>query len=65
MWRVIGLSGSLGAVLAYTFAGLIIAAVMLCLSEMVLIRPVAGALTDFLALYVDPALGFATGCSYS
>jgi amino acid permease len=62
--EVIGLAGSLGGLLAYIFAGLVVASVMLCLSEMVSHRSVAGALFDYPSLYVDPALGFATGISY-
>jgi amino acid permease len=50
--------------LAYLFAGAVVASVMLCLSEMVSVRPLAGALVEFPKLYFDPALGFATGIVY-
>ncbi|KAI9700276.1 MAG: Cationic amino acid transporter 2 [Candelina mexicana] len=60
----IGLSGSVGVILSYLFAGLIVTAVMLCLSEMVSVRPVPGAIFEYPKLYVDPALGFAVGFTY-
>lgn len=62
--EVIGLAGSFGAILDYLCAGLVVAAVMLCLAEMISHRPVAGALIDFPTLYFDRALGFATGVVY-
>ncbi|KAI9741128.1 MAG: hypothetical protein M1834_002841 [Cirrosporium novae-zelandiae] len=60
----LGLSGSVGIILAYLFAGLIVMAVMLCLSEMVSVRPVPGAIFEYPKLYVDPALGYAVGFIY-
>lgn len=60
----IGLSGSVGVILSYLFAGLVVTAVMLCLSEMVSVRPVPGAIFEYPKLYVDPALGFAVGFTY-
>ena len=62
--EIIGLAGSLGAVLAYGLAGLIVTTAMLCMNEMASVRPVAGALIDFPRLYFNPALGFATGIAY-
>lgn len=60
----LGLSGAIGIILAYFFAGLIVMAVMLCLSEMVSVRPVPGAIFEYPKLYVDPALGYAVGFIY-
>jgi yeast amino acid transporter len=62
--EVISLAGSLGALLSYLFAGLVVTSVMLGLTEMISIRPVPGALFEFPKIYVDPALGFATGFAY-
>jgi yeast amino acid transporter len=39
-------------------------AVMMCLSEMVSVRPVPGAIFEYPRLYVDPALGYAVGFIY-
>lgn len=62
--QLISISGSLGCVLAFIFAGLIIVAVMRSLAELVSVRPVAGALMDYPHTFVDPALGFAVGVTY-
>lgn len=45
-------------------SALIITAVMRSLAEMVSVRPFAGALMDFPATFVDPALGFTVGVTY-
>lgn len=62
--EIIGLAGSLGAVLSYLIAGIMVICVMLCISEMLSVRPVAGAFFEFPKIYVDPALAFATGWAY-
>jgi amino acid transporter len=62
--ELIGLSGSAGCVIAYAVAGLIVTAVMRSLSELVSVRPISGALMDYPAVFVDPALGFACGLTY-
>ena len=61
---LISISGSAGCVLAYTVSAFIVTAVMRSLAEMVSVRPFAGALIDFPATFVDPALGFAVGVTY-
>jgi amino acid permease len=62
--ELIAISGSLGCVLAFIFAGLIITGVMRSLAEMVSVRPLSGALMDYPHTYVDEALGFAVGITY-
>ena len=62
--QIIALSGPVGALIAYLFAGLTIFAVMRSLAEMVSVRPVSGALMDFPGVFVDEALGFAVGFMY-
>ena len=62
--EIIALAGGPGAVIAYVVAGSIVVSVMLCLSEMVSIKPCAGALFDFPAQYYDNALAFASGWAY-
>ncbi|KAF6221837.1 hypothetical protein HO133_001805 [Letharia lupina] len=57
--QIIALSGPVGALLAYLFAGLTIFAVMRSLAEMASIRPVSGAIMDYPDVFVDEALGFA------
>ncbi|KAF6233808.1 hypothetical protein HO173_008020 [Letharia columbiana] len=62
--QIIALSGPVGALLAYLFAGLTIFAVMRSLAEMASIRPIAGAIMDYPDVFVDEALGFAVGVTY-
>ena len=62
--ELIGISGSLGCVISFICAGLIVIAVMRTLAEMVSVRPVSGALIDYPHTFVDPALGFAVGCLF-
>jgi amino acid transporter len=57
--------GSVGGPLSYIIAGGIVACVMYTLSEMVACRPLTGAIIDFPHTFVEPALGFAVGASYS
>lgn len=62
--EVIALSGPVGALLAFIFAGLVIFSVMRCLAEMVSVRPVTAPLIDFPHTFVDEALGFTVGIMY-
>jgi len=61
---LISVSGSAGCVIAYTVSAFMVTAVMRSLAEMVSVRPFSGALMDFPATFVDPALGFAVGVMY-
>ncbi|MCJ1246585.1 hypothetical protein MMC30_003794 [Trapelia coarctata] len=62
--RILGLAGGLGAILSFLVAGGVVSSVMVCLAEMVSVRPVVGAIFDYPKLYIDPALGFAAGIAY-
>src|SRR5436190_20732400 len=62
--QLIVISGSLGYVVSYICAALIVTGVMRSLAEMVSVRPVSGALMDFPHTFIDPALGFAVGITY-
>ncbi|KAF2746238.1 amino-acid permease inda1 [Sporormia fimetaria CBS 119925] len=54
-------SGPLSVLLGYTFTGCAIFAMMQCLGEMATWLPLPGAIPQYCARYVDPALGFAVG----
>ncbi|KAI9771279.1 MAG: Cationic amino acid transporter 2 [Geoglossum simile] len=62
--ELIGISGSLGSVISFICAGLVVIAVMRTLAEMASVRPLSGALIDYPHTFVDPALGFAVGCLF-
>jgi len=62
--ELISVSGSVGCVVAYLVSAFIVTAVLRSLAEMVSVRPFSGALIDFPATFVDPALGFAVGVTY-
>lgn len=49
--------------LGYTITGVAVWAMMMCLGEMVTWLPLPGALPQYAARYVDPAMGFAAGWS--
>ncbi|EGP91209.1 unnamed protein product [Zymoseptoria tritici ST99CH_1A5] len=53
--------GPLSLVLGYTITGVAIFAMMQCLGEMATWLPLPGAVPQYCARYVDPALGFAVG----
>jgi amino acid transporter len=54
-------SGPLSVLLGYTLTGIAIYAMMQCLGEMATWLPLPGAVPQYCARYVDPALGFAVG----
>ena len=54
-------SGPLSVLLGYTFTGVAVYAMMQCLGEMATWLPLPGAIPQYAARYVDPALGFAVG----
>ncbi|KAG8527196.1 uncharacterized protein KY384_008626 [Bacidia gigantensis] len=62
--QIITVGGSVGALVAFLFAGLVILSVMRSLAELISVRPVPDALTDFPSVFVDEALGFAVGVVY-
>jgi yeast amino acid transporter len=57
-------AGPLGILLGYSFTGLAVFAMMQCLGEMATWLPLPGAIPQYCARYVDPALGFAVGWNY-
>ncbi|BFZ60735.1 hypothetical protein YB2330_001786 [Saitoella coloradoensis] len=56
--------GPVGALLGYTFMGIIVYFTMLSLGEMVTYLPTSGGFTSYATRFVDPAVGFATGWNY-
>ncbi|KAF4304137.1 Amino acid/polyamine transporter I [Botryosphaeria dothidea] len=54
-------SGPLSVLLGYSFTGLAVWGMMNCLGEMTTWLPLPGAIPQYCARYVDPALGFAVG----
>ncbi|GAB7340469.1 hypothetical protein MBLNU457_6895t1 [Dothideomycetes sp. NU457] len=54
-------SGPLSVLLGYSFTGCAVFAMMQCLGEMCTWLPLPGAIPQYCARYVDPALGFAVG----
>ncbi|KAG9230141.1 amino acid permease/ SLC12A domain-containing protein [Amylocarpus encephaloides] len=62
--ELIAISGPVGCVIAYIWAGLIITGVMRSLAEMVSVRPVSGALLDYPHVFIDEAAGFSVGVIY-
>jgi amino acid transporter len=60
----IATAGPVGALLAYTFVGTLVYAVMLSLAEMSTYLPIPGAFTQYASRFVDPSLGFSMGWIY-
>ncbi|KAF2740214.1 hypothetical protein EJ04DRAFT_540291 [Polyplosphaeria fusca] len=54
-------AGPLSVLLGYTMTGVAVFAMMQCLGEMSTWLPLPGAIPQYCARYVDPALGFAVG----
>ncbi|KKY17138.1 putative amino-acid permease inda1 [Diplodia seriata] len=54
-------SGPLSVLLGYSFTGLAVFGMMQCLGEMTTWLPLPGAIPQYCARYVDPAMGFAVG----
>jgi amino acid transporter len=66
-WRggqILELAGPLAAVLAFFLVGLLCWAVMQCITEMICIWPIPGALSVFVSEFVDAELGIAVGIAY-
>lgn len=57
-------AGPLAVLLGYSFTGLAVFSMMQCLGEMATWMPLPGAIPQYCARYVDPALGFAVGWNY-
>jgi amino acid transporter len=54
-------AGPLSVLLGYTITGVAVFAMMQCLGELSTWLPLPGAIPQYCARYVDPALGFAVG----
>jgi len=54
-------AGPLSVLLGYSFTGLAVYGMMACLGEMATWLPLPGAIPQYCARYVDPAMGFAVG----
>ncbi|KAL4945256.1 hypothetical protein BDV06DRAFT_45157 [Aspergillus oleicola] len=66
-WRggqILELAGPLAVPLSFFLVGLLSWAVMQCITEMLCIWPIPGALSAYVAEFVDPELGIAVGITY-
>jgi amino acid transporter len=66
-WRggqILELAGPLAAVLAFLLIGLLSWAVMQCITEMLCIWPIPGALSVYVSEFVDHELGITVGVAY-
>ncbi|EXJ82961.1 AAT family amino acid transporter [Capronia epimyces CBS 606.96] len=54
-------SGPLSVLLGFSFTGVAVFAMMMCLGEMTTWLPLPGSIPQYCTRYVDPALGFAVG----
>lgn len=54
-------SGPLSVLIGFTITGVAVYAMMMCLGEMTTWLPLPGAIPQYCARYVDPAMGFAVG----
>lgn len=66
-WRggqILELGGPLAVVLSFLLVGLLSWSVMQCVSEMLCIWPIPGALSVYVSEFVDVELGIATGVAY-
>lgn len=58
------LAGPLAALLSFLLVGLLSWAVMQCITELLCIWPIPGALSVYVTEFVDPELGIAVGIAY-
>ncbi|KAJ5512550.1 hypothetical protein N7463_002102 [Penicillium fimorum] len=66
-WRggqILQLGGPLAVVLSFIFIGILTWAVMQCITEMLCIWPIPGALSVYVSQFVDEELGIAVGVTY-
>ncbi|KAJ5701678.1 hypothetical protein N7488_009226 [Penicillium malachiteum] len=62
--QILEVGGPLAVVLAFLLVGILSWAVMQCISELLCIWPVPGALPMYVSEFVDPELGVAVGVAY-
>lgn len=66
-WRggqILELGGPLAVPLSFLSVGILTWAVMQCITEMLCIWPIPGALSVYVREFVDPELGIAVGVAY-
>ena len=66
-WRggqILELGGPLAVLLSFLLVGILAWAVMQCITEMLCIWPVPGALSVYVSKFVDEELGIAVGIAY-
>lgn len=66
-WRggqILELGGPLAVLLSFLLVGLLSVAVMQCITEMLCIWPIPGALSVYVSEFVDVELGIAVGIAY-
>ncbi|KAJ5899208.1 proline-specific permease [Penicillium taxi] len=66
-WRggqILGLGGPLAVLLSFLIVGLLSWAIMQCISEMACMWPVPGAMSLYVAKFIDPDLGTIVGAAY-
>jgi amino acid transporter len=66
-WRggdIVEIGGPVAVVLAFVLMGLLAWAVMQCLTELLCIWPVPGAIYVYVSKFVDRELGIAVGIAY-
>ncbi|CAI7617518.1 unnamed protein product [Penicillium discolor] len=66
-WRggqILELGGPLAVVLSFLFIGVLTWGVMQCITEMLCIWPIPGALSVYVSQFVDEELGIAVGVTY-
>ncbi|KAF9872800.1 amino acid permease [Colletotrichum karsti] len=66
-WRsgqILELGGPLAVLFSFVLVGLLAWAVMQCVTELLCIWPVPGALSVYVSTFVDPELGIAVGVAY-
>lgn len=66
-WRggqILELGGPLAVIVSFLALGILSWGVMQCITELLCIWPVPGALSVFVRVFVDPELGIAVGIAY-
>lgn len=59
--KAIARAGPLGALMGYTFVGVLVSGVVLSIAEMSALVPLSGGVIRHAEYFVDPALSFANG----
>ncbi|PBK94220.1 hypothetical protein ARMGADRAFT_1029375 [Armillaria gallica] len=62
--KAIARGGPVGALLGYTFVGVLVSCVVFCQAELAALVPLSGAIVRHAEYFFDPALSFAMGWNY-